>query len=195
MTWIIFAPAPLREHQSTSPTATLTPMDAPVRRFAAQRLGPERADAAYPLARIAAPALTVERWRGLVASLDGGGAPGGTGILLAEDQHRYIYGLCTFHACLDLRQGEQVLNAELIVPDLVDPRPVAGVLLAAIYGLAEGNDCRAVVLHLPATAAAAGDRPRGVQAALAEAGYDAMPMLRWRLAVAPRGVPAVPPPA
>src|SRR4051812_34787259 len=119
------------------------PMDAPVRHFAAQRLRPERADAAYPLARIAAPALSVERWRGLVASLDGDGVPAGMGILLAEDQSRYIYGLCTFHACLDLRQGEQVLNAELVVPDLIDPRPVAGVLLAAIRGLAEAHDCRA----------------------------------------------------
>lgn len=161
-------------------------MEAPVRRFAAQRLCPDRADAAYPLARIAAPALTIERWRLLVDGLNGDGTEHGSGILLAEDEHRYIYGLCTFHACFDLQQGEQVLNAQLVVPNLIDPRPVAIALLHAMRTQAEAHDCRAVVLDLPATAAATGDRPRGLQSALADAGYQATPVMRWRLPLAPR---------
>ncbi|MFO1056003.1 MAG: hypothetical protein U1E53_03450 [Dongiaceae bacterium] len=162
-------------------------MDAPVRRYAALRICPERADAAFPLARIAAPALTIERWRGLVRGLAEIGAGGGSGILLAEDESRYIYGLCTFHSCLDLQQGEQVLNAELVVPNLIDPRPVAGTLLRAMRSQAEASDCRAVIVHLPVTAAATDDRPRGLQSALADAGFAATPMMRWRLPVPPRG--------
>jgi hypothetical protein len=167
-------------------------MDAPVRRFAAQRICPERADAAYPLARIAAPGLTVERWRALVRGLVGEGAVAASGILLAEDENRYIYGLCTFHCCLDLQQGEPVLSAELVVPNLIDPRPVAGTLLRAMRSEAEVSGCRAVIVHLPVTAAAADDRPRGLQSALADAGYLATPMMRWRLKVPPRGTAAPP---
>jgi hypothetical protein len=165
-------------------------MDSPVRWFAAHRLCPERADAAYPLARIAVPGLTIERWRLLVGCLIGAGAGSASGILLAEDERRYIYGLCTFHACLHLQQDEPVLSAQLVVPDLLDPRPVAGVLLRAVRSQAEANQCRVVIVHLPATAAAAGDRPRGLQSALADAGYEPLPVMRWRLPLPPRGAAA-----
>ena len=150
----------------------------------ARAIAPERADAAYPLARIAAPHLTVEGWRQLVARI-GARTPMpalGLGILVAEDRHGYIHGLATFHPAVDLDHGCAILEAELVVPTLLDPRPVAVPLLESLRAEAERCVCPAIRIHLPAPAAASCGHPRALAAALAGAGYDATaPIVRWRL--------------
>lgn len=154
--------------------------------FTAHAIAPERADAAYPLARIAAPHLTIDGWRRLVAGI-GARTPmpsPGLGILVAEDRHGYIHGLGTFHPAVDLQHGCAVLEAELVVPTLFDPWPVAVVLLDVLRAEAERFACPAVRIHLPAPAAASCGHPHALAAALAGAGYDTTaPVTRWRLSL------------
>src|SRR5258706_3837729 len=114
--------------------------------FMARAIAPERADAAYPLARIAAPQLTIEGWRRLVTGI-GARTPMpsvGLGILVAEDCHGYIHGLGTFHLAVDLEHGCAVLEADLVVPTLFDPRPVDVALLDLLRTEAERFACPAI---------------------------------------------------
>lgn len=152
--------------------------------FTARAIAPERADAAYPLARIAAPCLTIAAWRQLVARI-GAGMPMpslGWGILVAEDRHGYIHGLGTYHPAVDLDHGCAVLEAQLVVPTLFDPWPVADALLDVLRAEAERCVCPAIRIHLPTPAAVFSGRPHALAAALAGAGYDATaPVMRWRL--------------
>jgi hypothetical protein len=152
--------------------------------FTARAIAPERADAAYPLARIAAPHLAIEGWRRLVARIGTGAptSPLGLGILVAEDPHGYIHGLGIFHPAVDLDHGCTVLEAELVVPALFDPCPVAVALLEQLRAEAERCVCPAIRIHLPAPDAAWSGHAHALAAALAGAGYDATaPVMRWRL--------------
>jgi hypothetical protein len=154
--------------------------------FTARAIAPERADAAYPLARIAAPQLTIEGWRRLVAGIGARAPlpPVGLGILVAEDRHGYIHGLGTFHPAVDLDHGCAVLEAELVVPTLFDPWPVAAVLLDLLRAEAERFACPAIRIHLPTPAAASSGHPHALAGALAGAGYHATaPVMRWRLSL------------
>jgi hypothetical protein len=152
--------------------------------FTARAIAPERADAAYPLARIAAPQLTIEGWRRLVAGIGARAPAPGVGILVAEDRDGYIHGLGTYHPAVDLDFGCAVLEAELVVPALIDPWPVAVALLELLRAEAERCVCPAIRIHLPAPAPASCGHPHALAAALAGAGYDATaPVMRWRLSL------------
>ena len=157
--------------------------------FIARAIAPDRADAAYPLARIAAPRLTIEGWRRLVQSVGNRTPlpPAGLGIMVAEDRNGYICGLGTYHPAIDLDQGCAIMHAELVVPGLFDPRPVAVALLDLLRLEAVRCACPAIHIHLPTRVTAMSDRSHALAAALAGAGYDATsPVVRWRLAL-PQG--------
>src|SRR5262249_25481124 len=130
--------------------------------FTARAIAPERADAAYPLARIAAPQLTIDGWRRLVAGIGARAPAPGLGILVAEHCQGSIHGLGPFHPAVDLHHGCTVLEAELVVPTLFDPWPVAVVLLEVLRAEAERCDCPAIRIHLPAPAARSSGHPHAL---------------------------------
>src|SRR5262249_896435 len=108
----------------------------------------------------------------------------GLGILVAEDCNGYIHGLGTYHPAVDLDLGCAVLEAELVVPTLFDPWPVAVALLELLRTEAERCACPAIRIHLPTPAGASCARLHALAAALAGAGYDATtPVTRWRLSL------------
>jgi hypothetical protein len=155
--------------------------------FTARAIAPDRADAAYPLARIAAPQLTIEDWRRLVARISvRTSKPFPTlGILVAEDCDGYICGLGTYHPAIDLDHGCTAMHAEIVVPALFDPRRVALALLEKLRAEAERNACRAIHLHLPRQVRqvdAWSSHSRLLATALADAGYHATSLVaRWCL--------------
>jgi hypothetical protein len=153
--------------------------------FTARAIVPDRADAAYPLARIAAPRLTIEDWRRLVAQISVRTSMPfpRLGILVAEDCDGYICGLGTYHPAIDLDHGCMAIHAELVIPALFDPRLVALALLEKLRAEAERSACRAIHIHLPTRVKARSNPSHGLATALADAGYDATSsVVRWCLA-------------
>ncbi len=166
----------------------------PVRSFIARAIAPERADAAYPLARLAAPRLTLEEWRRLVArtTSDAPMRAAGFGILVAEDRNGYICGLATHHPAIDLEHGCTVVHAELVVPGLFDPRPVAASLLDLLRAEAARCAASAIHVHLPPGPAATADRAQPLAATLAGAGYGTTaPVARWCLTLPAMAAPVI----
>jgi hypothetical protein len=128
------------------------------RRFIARALMPQRVDEAYPLARAAVPGLTLERWRrfGRDATASAGKAAHPE-ILLVENDHGYIQGLCTYHLLHDLRHGIVMVVDHLAMIDLIDGAVVAEALLAALDALARQAGCGRIQLNLQQQAT--GGRP------------------------------------
>ena len=164
----------------------------PVRSFIARAIAPERADAAYPLARLAAPRLSIEEWRRLVARTSGEAPMPGLGILVAEDRNGYICGLGSYHPAIDLERGCTVMHAELVVPGLFDSQPVATALLDMLRAEAVRCAASAIHVHLPAGLALSSDRAHPLAAMLTGAGYDASgPVTRWCLPLPAVAAPVI----
>jgi hypothetical protein len=190
--WIMDPAASFVDHCAVSPNGAGVDMVPPLRSFIARGIAPERADAAYPLARIAAPRLTIEDWRQLVAQASGEAPMPGLGILVVEDRNGYICGLATYHPAIDLEHGRTVMHAELVIPGLFDSRPVAATLLDMLRAEAGRRAASAIQVHLPAGLAAASDRAHPLAATLADAGYDASgPVARWCLALPAMAAPVI----
>lgn len=156
-------------------------------RLAVRRLTLDRADAAYPLARMAAPQMTLGEWRATVAKV--GGMSSATeslpGILVAETKERYVCGLCTYHYVVELAHGFGIAAADFVVVDLIDVRPVTAALLAALTQEATKVGCRAVHVHLAKQVAYQGEGANGVARMLADAGYRiaTAPLRKWTLSL------------
>ena len=190
--WIMDPAASLVDHCAVSPNGAGVDMVPPLRSFIARAIAPERADAAYPLARLAAPRLTIEGWRRLVARASGEAPMSGLGILVAEDRNGYICGLATHHPAIDFERGSTVMHVELVVPGLFDSQPVAATLLDMLRAEAVRCAASAIHVHLPPGPAATADRAHPLAAMLAGAGYDTTaPVARWCLPLPAMAAPVI----
>ena len=114
------------------------------RRFVVGRLGRDRAEAGYPLARIAAPALTLDQWQRFLSAPEGARP----GVMAAENERGYIQGLCTYRTVPDLRHGAALEVDDFVVLDLIDGGQVAAALLEALEDEARRQRCAVLRLHL-----------------------------------------------
>ena len=115
------------------------------RRFVVGRLGRDRAEAAYPLARIAVSALTLEQWQRFLSAPEGARP----GVMAAENERGYIQGLCTYRTVPDLRHGAALEVDDFVVLDLIDGGQVATALLEALEDEARRRHCAVLRLQLP----------------------------------------------
>ncbi|MEX2009238.1 MAG: hypothetical protein WEC41_03510 [Dongiaceae bacterium] len=115
------------------------------RRFVVGRLGRDRAEAAYPLARIAVSALTLDQWQRFLSASEGARP----GVMVAENERAYIQGLCTHRVVPDLRYGAALAVDDFVVLDMIDGGQVAAALLEALEDEARRQGCAVLHLHLP----------------------------------------------
>jgi len=142
-------------------------------------LSAERVIQAFPLIQTALPEVTLAAWRDFAAALmSGRNARGDTrgdawegGILAVTDGRDYISGLCSYRVVPDLVHG-RLLDAGLFLAyDLLDRRPVAEALAAAVEALARQRGCTAVHTHLPQRNDAPTNPDNGLSRVLAARGH------------------------
>lgn len=106
-------------------------------------------DQAFPLVQLAAPGLTLDRWRAYAAALVGAGnghghRPQPQGIVTAQDAKGYIHGLFCYAVQDDLSLGRALGVQHFVVGSLFDPRGVADTLLDCMESIARELECTAI---------------------------------------------------
>lgn len=110
---------------------------------------------AFPLARAAAPELTLDVWLAYVRTLGGAAHEGSGGVVGALGEDGYIYGLFCYERRCESSVPDRILAVEqLVVLDIVDPAGTLNALLGAIDRIAARANCRRIHLALPARQAA-----------------------------------------
>jgi len=110
-----------------------------------KELGPRDLRAAWPLVRMAAPALGVGQWQSYAEGLiDRGG-----GILGVAGEDGGLYGVATYEAAENLRAGRVLRVGTLVAMELTRRSPVRQALCEALDRLAPLFDCRAVAVSVP----------------------------------------------
>ncbi len=124
-------------------------------------LSAESVTQAFALIQTALPEVTLAAWRDFAAALmsdtDARGDTRGEvrgdaregGILAVTDGRNYIAGLCSYRVVPDLVHGRLLDAGHFLAFDLLDRRPVAEALAAAVEALAREHGCSAVHTHLP----------------------------------------------
>ncbi len=130
---------------------------------------------AFPLVQTALPGVTLAAWSAFAAAqISGRNAPENTqegGILAVTDGHDYIAGLCSYRLVPDLVHGRLLDAGHFLAFDLLDRRPAAEALAAALEALAREHGCSAVHTHLPQRNDAPPDPDSSLSAMLAARGY------------------------
>ncbi len=109
--------------------------------FAITRLPPNDARLAYPLVRLVDPSVELAAWLAFARAARGKRR----GIIVATRLGRpYPSGM--FHYCFtrDLTLGRVVTADYFVALDILDPRPLANAMVAALEALARGLACDAV---------------------------------------------------
>ena len=130
---------------------------------------------AFPLVQTALPGVTLAAWNAFAAAqISGRSAPENTqegGILAVTDGHDYIAGLCSYRLVPDLIHGRLLDAGHFLAFDLLDRRPAAEALAAALEALAREHGCSAVHTHLPQRSDAPPDPGSSLSGLLAARGY------------------------
>lgn len=113
--------------------------------FAIAPLTDDRAAAAYPLARAAAPDLGLRAWRAYLKRLRAAG--GGAICVVAEDAA--LLGIAAYRDEETLR-GRMLRTDILVTFELSDAAPVRSVLVAELERLADQRGAGCLALALPA---------------------------------------------
>lgn len=116
----------------------------PRRCVAVRALDPKEIAAAYPLARLLAPTLDMATWQQFAGKILGGAPTEERGILAAVGEGGYLCGLLIYRVTHDLRYGRVLTADHVIALDIVDRKPVAAALLAALEELSEALGCDAL---------------------------------------------------
>jgi len=114
------------------------------RSVAVRRLDRKEIDAAYPLARMLAPALDLSAWQRFAGAILDGAPTEERGILAAIGEGGYLCGLLIYRVVHDLRHGRALTADHVLALDIVDRKPVAAALLAALEDLSESLGCDAL---------------------------------------------------
>ena len=100
--------------------------------------------AAYPLARMLAPALDLAAWQRFAGEILNGAPTEERGILAAVGEGGYLCGLLIYRVVHDLRHGRALTADHVLALDIVDRKPVAAALLSALEELSEALGCDAL---------------------------------------------------
>jgi len=100
--------------------------------------------AAYPLARMLVPALDLAAWQRFAGAILEGASTEERGILAATGEGGYLCGLLVYRVVHDLRHGRVLTADHVLALDIVDRKPVAAALLAALEQLCEALGCDAL---------------------------------------------------
>lgn len=120
------------------------------RRFIARPLAPDRVNDAFPMARAATPGLTLDQWRDFaVEAMTRAADPAPPAIMLIENEHGYVQGICAYRLQQDVGQGTVLTVEHFATIDLIDTKAVADALLAALERLAREAGCRMIHVHVP----------------------------------------------
>jgi hypothetical protein len=134
-------------------------------------LSAERVAQAFPLIQTALPVVTLAAWRDFAAALMSGGDAREGGILAVTDGRNYIAGLCSYRVVPDLVHGRLLDASHFLAFDMLDRRPVAEALAAALEARARERGCSAVHTRLPHRNAAPPDPGNGLSGLLAARGH------------------------
>ena len=121
-----------------------------VQNFVVEPLAKDQIAAAYPLIREAVPSLDLPHWTRLARRLTEPRRAAQSGILVVRRRHRrHACGLFYYRKEQDLQYGTVLVANHFVALDLLDQRPVAMALVAALERLAQDLGCRAIrsVLH------------------------------------------------
>lgn len=113
-------------------------------------LKPREIGAAFPLARLLVPTLSLAAWQSFAAKLTAGAPASDHGILAAESEGGYLCGLVIYRVMHDLRHGRLLTADHIVALDIVDRKPVAAAVLAALEHLGKALDCDALHTSLDA---------------------------------------------
>ena len=139
---------------------------------------------AFPLIQTALPEVTLAAWRDFAATLMSGRNAQGSaqgnaqgdvqegGILAVTNERDYIAGLCSYRVVPDLVHGRLLDASSFLAFGLLDRRPVAEALAAAVEALARERGCTAVHAHLPHRNDAPPGPATGLYELLAARGYQ-----------------------
>ncbi len=106
-------------------------------------LTPQRFDQAFPLAKAAAPRLTLAAWRRYLKDLGAG-----DGVLAVENQRGVLLGLAVYRRRGDLASGCCLDIDPVVVFDLVGGSAIAACLAEALERRAEELGCGSLHTHL-----------------------------------------------
>ncbi len=142
-------------------------------------LSAERVTQAFPLIQTALPEVTLAAWRDYAAALMSGTHARGDargdaregGILAVTDGRNYIAGLCSYRVVPDLVHGRLLDTGHFLAFDMLDRRPVAEALAAALEALARERGCSAVHTRLPHSNTAPPGPGDGLSGLLAARGH------------------------
>ncbi|MGE5203883.1 MAG: hypothetical protein ACM3O6_17630 [Acidobacteriota bacterium] len=116
----------------------------PRRSVAIRVLDPKEIAAAYPLACLLAPSLDMPTWQRFAGAILAGNPTEERRILAAVGEGGYLCGLLIYRVEHDLRHGRVLTAEHVIALDIVDRKPVAAALLAALEDLSEALGCDAL---------------------------------------------------
>lgn len=114
-------------------------------RLTIRELGNCDLPAAWPLVRIAAPALCPDRWTSYAEALIGRGG----GIIGVSGEDGGLYGVATYEAAENLRAGRVLRVGTLVTMELTRRSPVRQILCEALDRLAPALQCEAVAISIP----------------------------------------------
>jgi hypothetical protein len=118
----------------------------------------DQIELAFPLARIMAAELTLERWRGFARALADSQAPNRHGIMAAWSSAGYLQGMFGYRVTPDLWLGRVLQIDNIIALGVAGGGRTATALVEAARALAASEGCRAVRARVPANLAPLFDR-------------------------------------
>jgi len=118
--------------------------------FVVESLRPEAARLVYPLIRAAEPAVDLASWLAYARRVLRAGPDGRSGIVVVTRvSQRFPSGMFCYRCQDDLARGRVVIADYFLAVDILDPRPVARAMAAALEQLGRRLHCNAVrsVVH------------------------------------------------
>ncbi len=126
---------------------------------------------AFSLIRLTAPRLALESWLRYAEALcrpDGGGG----GIVSAEDEDGYIYGMFCYEVASDPQPSRTLVVEHFIALGLFDRSATTRALIDAVEHIARDRQCVQVLLALPGARIELGKIGDSLHSSLGRAGYE-----------------------
>jgi hypothetical protein len=101
---------------------------------------------AFPLVQAIAPGIALKEWLDYARAI---GASSRGGVVSAEGNDGYIYGLFCYAVENDLRHGKTLAVTNMVVLDMIDSQGVAAALAAAMERIARQKSCGYTLVTLP----------------------------------------------
>ena len=104
---------------------------------------------AYPLIRAVAPELSLNAWLGFARVFTVSETTPEGGIISAQDDGAYIYGLCCYMVLPHLCNRRSLIVEPIVALHVVDPLGPIEALLEALEPIARRLGCESIQLVLP----------------------------------------------